>query len=357
MNLTLKQLKNIRSENCVTIILNTHRTHPDNAKDAITLKNLCKEAETRLLAEDSKGAARKLIQRVEELASTIDHTQNLESLVLFVNEEVSEYTRLPIEVENRVVIDQTFATRDLVRALHLQANYFVLVLSQQKVRLIEAFNEKVVEEEMATFPIENTELHSTSKEEASNASRQTQLIAEFFNRVDKEVNKVRKDKPLPVLVCTEQSNYHEYLKVADQKQSIFDIFLNKNRLEEKSHHIVEQAWEIVKEYLVEQNNKRKEELLKAVNSGKFLSDTNEIYRAIQEGRIQTLFIEEELFQAGIMEADTIRFVSEEERHAKGVTDDIYDELIEANMDYGGDTVFLPQGELTDFNGFGAVTRY
>src|SRR5690554_732387 len=226
MNIKLKELKDIISESCVTIILNTHRTSPDNKKDSITLKNLIKEAEERLFADESKRNAKGLVERLKELESKIDHSHNLESLVLFVNEDIAEYTRLPIAVEERVVIDHTFATRDLVRALHLETNYYVLVLSQQKVRLLEAFNDKVVSEIGSPFPIENSQFYSTNKAELSNASRQTNLVAEFFNRVDKEVNKIRKDNPLPVLICTEESNYHEYLKVADQKQSIIETYLN-----------------------------------------------------------------------------------------------------------------------------------
>jgi hypothetical protein len=245
----------------------------------------------------------------------------------------------------------------LVRALHQEANYFVLVLSQHKVRLIEAFNDKVLKEYGDSFPMENTQFYSTNKAELSNASRQSSLIAEFFNRVDKEVNQVRKTHTLPVLICTEQSNYNEYLKVADQKQGLFDMFLNKNRLDEKAQHIVEDAWKILKGHVIERNNAQKQELVKAVSSGKYLSDVNDIYRAILEGRVQTLFIEEGLFQPGVMESNIIQFVSEKERSKKAVTDDIYDELIEINMNHGGNTVFLPKDELTEFNGFGAITRY
>ena len=186
MDNTLKGLKDIVSENCITVILNTHRTKPDNQKDPILLKNLIKEAEQRLLADENKKDAQKLIQRLAELESKIDHSHNLESLILFVNEDIAEYTRLPIAVENRVVIDHTFATRDLVRALHLETSYYVLVLSRQVVHFIEAFNDKVVAEAGSPFPIENNEFYSTHKAELSNASRQTSLVAEFFNRVDKE---------------------------------------------------------------------------------------------------------------------------------------------------------------------------
>jgi hypothetical protein len=200
-------------------------------------------------------------------------------------------------------------------------------------------------------------LYSANKNELSNASRQSSLVAGFFNRIDKEVNKLRKENPLPVLICTEQSNYYEYLKIADQKQSILESFLKKNGVEEKAQHIVTEAWKIVHQYVIEKNNARKVELQKAVNQNKFMSDTNEIWQAIKQGRIQSIFIEQGKFQPAYWKNDKIEYVSDSLRDKKDVVDDIYDELIEANMKYGGDVVFLPKGEMKDFNGFGAITRY
>lgn len=357
MNMTLTRLKNIVSENAITIILNTHRTLPENQKDPLLLKNLIKEAETRLLADMDKREAESLIQRLRDLEETIDHRQNLESLILFVNENTAEYVRLPIAVEDRVIIDKTFATRDLIRAMHMEASYLVLVLSQQKARLIKASNDKVIQEFGDPFPIENTSFLTSNRAELSNASRLTNLISEFYNQIDKEVNQLRKENQLPVLICSETSQYHKYLKVADEKNSIYDQCLSGNHDNAKAHHIVTEAWEIVKKYVIEKNNARKAELQKAISSGKFLSDTNKIWQGIQQGSVQTIFIEEGNFQPAKWIDGHITYVSPEMRNGKGVVDDIYDELIEANLRQGGDTVFLPKGELKDFNGFGAVTRY
>lgn len=126
---------------------------------------------------------------------------------------------------------------------------------------------------------------------------------------------------------------------------------------EKDHAIVSEAYRIIETYNIKRNNDRKAELLKAVSENKFLSDTNDIWRAISQGKIQTLFIEQGLFQPAILENDKIVYVSEDQRTDKDVIDDIYDEMIEMNMNFGGDVVFLPKGELDKFNGFGAVTRY
>ena len=357
MNITLKEIKDIRSDNCITIIATTHRTKPDYLNDGLRLKNLIKEAEDRLMADTTKRNAKSLVEKLNKLTGEIDHSQNLESLMLFVNDEVAKYTRLPINVEDRVVIDDTFATRDLVRAMRLETHYYILVLSQEKTRLIEAMNDKIIQEIGSPFPFENTQYFSKNRAAKAIASRQTSLMSEYFNQADKKVNDVRKDNPLPVLICGLEENHNEYIKVADKKHSIFDVFLSKNKINDPAHSIVAESWEILKDYLIQKNNERKVELKKAVGENKFLSDTNEIWKGISEGRIQTLFIEQGLFQPAVMNDDEIVYVSNEERNDIGVIDDIYDEMIEANMDFGGDVVFLPKGELTKFNGFGAITRY
>ena len=274
-----------------------------------------------------------------------------------MNEDVSEFMRLPIKVEDRVVIDETFATRDLIRAMHLETHYYIAVLSQDNVRLIEAINGEAVKEIGNPFPIENTEFHARNRAALAIAAKQTSLMAEFFNKVDKAVNEVRKGSPLPVFICGLEENHAQYLSVADNKETLFNVYLNKNKINDPAHSIVEESWEVVKEYMIKKNNSRKEDLKRAVEENKFLSDTNEIWKAIGEGRIQTLFIEQGRFQPAIMKDDEIEYVSDDRRNDTGIIDDIYDEMIEANMDFGGDVVFLPKGELDKFNGFGAITRY
>ena len=100
-----------------------------------------------------------------------------------------------------------------------------------------------------------------------------------------------------------------------------------------------------------------EELELALTNGNYLYDINEIWDAIPEGRIQTLFLEENLFQSARVLENSLILVGDEERNMQDVVDDIYDEIIEANLNHGGDVVFLPDGSLKKYNGFAAITRY
>lgn len=356
MDKILEKLKSETSDCCVTIVLKTHRTKPEDGQDPIRLKNLIREAEVRLLNLYDKRITTLLIDKLNGLAASINHTYNLEGLALFVNENVAEYVRLPIVVENRVVVDKTFATRDLIRALHRAASYFVLVLSRDNARLIEAFNDQVKQELDQPFPIENLHLHPVDRTDAALGNRQTNLMLEFFNRVDKQLNKVVRENPLPVLICTEGSNFHQYLKVAD-RQEIIVGHLNGSKQNEKAHHIIEEAWPVIRQINEKHNQERLQELAGALGAGKLVTDYNDIWTAVQDGKGKTLFIQQGYFQPARLENGILELVPAEQVGEINVVDDIIDEMIEMNLKNGGDAVFLSKIELESFNGLALTTRY
>ena len=355
MNEILNKFKDITSKCCVTIILTTHRTKPDNEKDPILLKNLVKDAEKRIIADYDKELASTIINKLNTLASTIDHRHNLEGLVLFVNENIAEYVRLPLIVDDRVMVDNSFHTRDLVRALHGQTGYYVLLLSKQNARMIEALSDKAVEEIMTGFPVVN-ETTTVAPGAASIASKVTSLSLEFFNIVDKKVNEVYKVKPLPVIVCTDEANYSEYLKIADKKE-IFLGNVKGNKMQEKAHHVVSSVWPVVQNLQNEQNKKRLIELEEAVNNTKYVTDFNDIWSALNEGRGRTLFVKQGYFQPARIVDNQIQLVAPNQATDSDVVDDIIDEMVEKNIRNGGDAVFLQEDELDKFQGLVLVTRY
>lgn len=225
-----------------------------------------------------------------------------------------------------MVIDKTFATRDLVRTLHQETSYYILALSRDEARLIRAFNDKVVTEVDNGFPVINTDLKPVQRAEAAIGNRQTNLLLEFFNKVDKQLNGVHKENPLPVIICTGESNYPEYLKTAGRKEIIAGK-LNGNRMQEKAHHIVDAAWPVVQQLVFEKNNQRLAELYTAVSSMDFLTDFNEIWQVVNNGRGKTLFVKKGYFQPTKLENNKIELVSIENSEQANV-DDIIDEIIE-----------------------------
>ena len=62
----LEALATEKNTPCVTILLNTHRTHPENVQDIILLKNLLKKAEKRVVKEFDKIPVSSLLKKISK---------------------------------------------------------------------------------------------------------------------------------------------------------------------------------------------------------------------------------------------------------------------------------------------------
>ena len=184
-----------------------------------------------MLKDYDRKFSEPIIKNMNELSNNLDHNYNLESLIIYANPNFADFTRLPIAVEDRVVIADTFATRDLVRAMHEEYAYYVLVLSRKQARLIEAYNDKVIEEKKEEFPITNLN-YTTDEEKHFTNKEQDKQIEEFFNQVDKIIWETTKDQPLPICLATETRNIDHYLKVTDKKDLIIG-HINRNETMKK----------------------------------------------------------------------------------------------------------------------------
>lgn len=357
MKETLKRLSEIKADVCVTVILKTHKTHPDNQQDPILLKNLISEASHRLTNEYGAEISKKLTEKLQKLADGIDHKQNDLGLMLFVNEDIAEYLRLPVNVTTRLIIDDTFATRSIVRALNRDTDYYLLALARGKARLIYASSDAVVEEiQRDGFPFEDRELFSMPKVDAANSVKVTNTTREFFNRVDKAVNAVRKQNPHPVVIYTDEANYHQYIKVADYPNTILGYITVRN-FDEKAGNLIKEVWEDIRQLTIAKERARISELEQALNSGKFLTDINEIWRATLEGRGKTIFVEEGYYQPVRDDNGVFTPIKADEISSRTDVDDIVDDMIENNLRMGGDVVFVKAGSLAKFNKLALVTRY
>ena len=106
-----------------------------------------------------------------------------------------------------------------------------------------------------------------------------------------------------------------------------------------------------------QERSRISELEKALGTGNYLADLNEIWNATLEGRGKTIFVEEGYYQPVREDNGIFTPITYEEISSKNDIDDIVDDMIENNLKNGGDVVFLKEGSLKDFKKIALITRY
>ncbi len=86
----------------------------------------------------------------------IDYRYALDGLAIFVNHDFARKFYLPFPVKERVIIDESFATRDLVLTMNRSSRYWVLALSEKPTRLFEGARDTLAEITDYGFPMVHT---------------------------------------------------------------------------------------------------------------------------------------------------------------------------------------------------------
>ncbi|ASW76199.1 hypothetical protein IQ37_13200 [Chryseobacterium piperi] len=353
----LQKLANEKSEPCVSISLNTHRTFPENQQDEIILKNLVKEAENRVIDEYGKRPAAEVLEKLENIAGKIDHQYNLDSLHIFISKDTEEIIKSTWESRGNVVeIDEKFAVRPLIKATVRAQEYLILLLTQSGTKLYEALNDSIIREvKEEGFPFPQNPFYITHSDVRSDSKQVDNQIKEYFNRVDKSVVEIHRSSGLNVVVISTTDNFSKLLEVADLPK-IYIGHDNKNYVSAEEHHIVEQAYEIIKEKQKENRALAIEEIKEAVPQGTVLTDLQEIYQASLDGRGDLLIVHQD-YEQPVKMIDERNFEYVEDSKEPGVVDDIVSVIAWEVFSKKGRVHFTNQDELLDLGKIVLKTRY
>ncbi|WP_172279951.1 hypothetical protein [Chryseobacterium sp. LAM-KRS1] len=353
----LQKLANERNEPCVSISLNTHRTFPENQQDEIILKNLIKEAENRVIDEYGKRPAAGVLEKLDHIAGKIDHQYNLDSLHIFLSNDTEEIIKSTWASRGNVTeVEEKFAVRPLIKAAVRAQEYLILVLTQSGTKLYEALNDSIVGEVREEgFPFPQNPFYITHSDVRSDSKQVDNQIKEYFNRVDKSIVEIYKKSNLNVVVISTADNYSKLLEVADIPK-IYIGHDNKNYVSADEHHIVEQAYEIIKAKQKESRALAIEEVKEAVSHGTVLTDLQEIYQAALDGRGDLLIVHQDYEQpVKMINERTFEYVDDSKE--QGVVDDIVSMIAWEVFSKKGRVHFTQQDELLELGKIVLKTRY
>ncbi|MDV2998409.1 MAG: hypothetical protein N5P05_000015 [Chroococcopsis gigantea SAG 12.99] len=352
----LEKLQSLTQVPALSILLPTHRTSPDNKRDPIVLKNLVDEAKQRLLEEFSKREIEPIFDRLDTLVEKVNYPHTLDGLALYVGPDHSELYYLAFPVPARVIIDQTFATRDLVYGLHREQSYWVLLLSQNSTRLLAGTGETLEEVEDGTFPIQMTGPGATSPIPFdADTSYLDDRFRRFFQGVDSALSEYIGTDSAPLIVGGVVRQVSFFQEVSAHTSAIVGTLGgNYDRL--KAHDIVSEVLPLMHSYRQKQREEALEDLEAAVSAQRVVSSVGEAWRLAQEGRGKRLLVEKNYHVPAVLD-DTGNLVLVDEIGGTEVIDDAVDEVIEAVLAKGGTISMVDDGSLTAHQGIALILRY
>lgn len=355
----IQLLQQFRGYPAVSILLPTHRTSPKNQQDPIRVRNLIQEASNRLLQEFSKRELEPILTRLEQAANEIDYHNTLDGLAIFVNQDITRLFYLPFTLIERVVIDETFATRDLVHALNHTIRYWVLALSENSTRLFDGVRETLVEIQEEGFPLAHTG-STRGKAKPTDPAVQASVVRDeqfrrFFRQVDQAFKPFYTDDELP-LVVVGVDRYLAFFQEVAAKPDIIAATLRGNHDKTLPHELGKLVWPLMQEAEAQRRQGYLETLGEAVGQRKFVSTAGQVWRMAQEGRGRLLLVEEDFHFPGRTDEEGNLFPADD-LTGPDVMEDAVDEIIETVLSKQGQVVFVENGQLAEYQRIALVLRY
>ncbi|MCS6906092.1 MAG: hypothetical protein RML72_09795 [Bacteroidia bacterium] len=353
----LIQIQSIRKYPSVSILLGLFTSPTENQRNILNLKNLIKQAEERLLKEFSKREVEKIIDRLHSIAERIQSRLHYQAgLAIFVNDEQEFIIDLPFSVKQRVIIDHTFATRDLILGMNRSIRYYVMTLSAKEVHLYTAYRNILNEVQENGFPF-HLSLEVIDVQRQFTIDKEVQ-VKEFYNNLDKAFNQLYNQQPLGLILVGAAKNISYYKEVANNPRAIVAT-IDGNYEHASIHELGNIVWNQVKELLSQQRNEVLVELEAAIKAQKYVSGIEQVWRLAKEGRGRLLLAEEDYSaSAKIIHDNGSEFLEiVDDPTLPGVIDDLVDEVAEMVMLAGGQVVFVDNGKLKEHQGVALILRY
>ncbi|MET7368894.1 chemotaxis protein [Streptomyces sp. NPDC005566] len=361
----LQELRATRPYPALSLTMPTHRRAPDNAQDSVRLRNLVAEAGNRLESDPrvSREAGAAVKAQLQRAAEEVDQRRALEALVVLADAEGYQIWQLPRTTPERVVLSDSYLTRNLVAAKAGAQLFWVLAVSAEHATLWSGTNDDLRGERTGGFPL-------TAPHEAPNPQREERIgdtpstyssedARNFLRSVDEKLRAVLAADPRPLFLVGLAPALALLDEVGESSKSAIGRVAKGTTPETTAPDLLKDLRPALEDRRKQAAAEIQGRLDNARGSRSFAGGLDEVWAAVREGRAGLVAVEEHFQQ-------TVRVTDEhlEPVDTAGtgkvddqVREDIVDELVEAALDSGCEVAFVADDSLADHGRISAVLRF
>jgi hypothetical protein len=371
----LRTLLETQNERCISIFMPTVRTGDQIQQNPIRFKNLLRTAEERLtkLGLRRQDAA-DFLQPAADLLDDPDFWRHQsDGLAVFLTDGMLRTFSLPRTFDELVVVTNRFHLKRLIPLLNNDGRFYILALSQNEARLLEATKSgarRVEAEEMPTTLADALKLEESqgfgrlsaaseggSDNGPANDERVKQRLLRYFQQVDRGISDMLKERDAPLVLAGVEYLLPIYREASSYRYILEDVITgNPDNMNSKELH--QRAWELVEPVFERELEEQIERFRELEGRGAVegSSDLKSILEAAHLGRVGTLFVASGVRHWGTFDPNTLTLHTHSEQQPDG--QDLLDLAAIQTYLTGGRVYALPPEAMPKQNQpIAAVFRY
>jgi Bacterial archaeo-eukaryotic release factor family 3 len=359
---------------CVSVFLPTHRAGREVEQAPIRLKSLLRQATDALRFDGVR--APEIDRLLAPLRRLLDDRQvwqyQSDGLALFSRPGWWRSFRVPLDLPELAVVDDRFHVTPLLPLLAGGGHFFVLALSQNQIRLLEGTRDRVEEVDLPGVPrgvrdaLQGEEVQKQLRLFVADrggigaggvyhghghpGEGQAERMLRYFRKVDRGLREVLAGERAPMVLAAV-----EHLSPISRKASTYPQLVDEvvpGSPEGLSpHELHARAWPIVEPLFLRAQREAAARYGRLAGTGLTSQDPQDIVRAAENGRIETLFVSQHPACPSAAAGDVS--VSDEDSRLR----DVLELATVTALSKGGTVYVFPAGEVPGGGSAAAIFRY
>lgn len=345
----------------VSVILPFHTKSSLNSEFKQTLKFSLDEVERKLFSEYPQELSRIVMRKLHHLSDGLPVNTTKKGIALFASPVFEKLVYLDVEVEPKIVIDESFEIRDLVyNRKELQLHYLLLLISVEECRLFLGDHHHLLPVKMQV-PAKLADYIHDAPERVTNFSDPGMFkeiqVEKMLRSVDKELTDLLHEHHLPVFVMGSTPVLGLYRTITHNPKAIFE-FIEGNYIDRNAH----QLHQLLQPHLAEWKHQLQLQLLRqienAANQKKLAAGIKQVWQHIFDKNGRLLIVEKEFMVSCEQVLDgKLVFKERSKESVFSHAHDAVDDAIELILKNGGDVAFVEKGLLTPYDHIALIKFY
>lgn len=337
----LVRLQHLSGYPMVSVLLPTTPGARLTSEDQVNLTALVERAHRRLAGELPGAQVDELIGPLRRLAAQVIEWSAGPGLVLFAGAGVVEAYRIALSPAPRVVIDPSFATRDLARVVAENPPYRLLTLASGSAALYLGTGAQLHECATGGFPIGEPPVDSPADRrghlhQGEPSHRGAHRWDRFLRQVDEVLTADQRTRDLPLVLAAADPLASRYRRRTSH-QIVGTIAGNHQRT--PTARLAELARPVIDRHLDQQRQAALDRLERAVDQRRAATGIHQVWQAASDGRIALLIVDPAYTYPALAAPDGRSLTRSRDPEHPDVLDDAVDEIIELVARRGGRVCF------------------
>ncbi|HEY8513824.1 MAG TPA: hypothetical protein VIL31_17835 [Cyclobacteriaceae bacterium] len=357
------KLLRVQKGPCLSVIVPQYRLAPERLQNPEILRKALRKAKT--LAKE-RGLSDELVKQLDQLTDRLAMDYSRDGVGIYISPEVSGVVSFPFPVQERVVVNDSFVTRDLYYLQQLTEPYFVAAVGKKQIRLYSARGDVLTEVTDGDFPMTFEDEYEYARPAPAFGHSRQEMAEEkstmvkvrtqsFFREAINSIARIMGSTSLPLVVAGTVES------IADFRQQDTSALIRGEIVGSFDEYNFQELRSRAFESFLAYRQKALEEKIAALQErdvpARVAKGVQEVWIAAHEGRGLSLLVEKDYECTGfVVDGHPQLYLNEPDEKHKTVPA-VVDEIIETVIRKGGTALFTDNDALTSMGRIALQLRY